>query len=113
MCLGCILNFFGLCSDMGTVMESYTCVIYFVIFFNVTKVDSGIGTWWIQVDSSGFRWILIFPIGRTLRHAQALAHARGGFSATTSPPYNIKTGKEKFEFWEGPVTSLRKAGVEF
>ena len=54
---------------MGTVMESYTCVIYFVIFFNVTKVDSGIGTWWIQVDSSGFRWILIFPIRRILRHA--------------------------------------------
>ena len=59
------------------------------------------GTGWIQVDSGGFKWILMLPIRDGLCKVSVFAHARGGFSATTSPLYDIKKREEELQS-QGP-----------
>ena len=58
---------------------------------------------WIQVDSGGFRWIRRVSMKKILPVAEVFAYEGGGFSATTSPPYNIR---RVYEALRGPRGAL-------
>ena len=58
------------------------------------QVDSETEPWWIQVDSSGFRWIRTRSTLVECAPVYVLSMWQGGFSATASTPYNIRRGND-------------------
>ena len=71
-------------------------------------VDSGLKTRWIQVDSSGFRWIRTLLIREFIWFPWAFSHEGGGFSATTPTLYNTKSVYERPAGSGAPETSQSK-----